>query len=147
MDDGSADGGADPITTDVPAQNAQQLAATILLAPCVVGWTLALFLAGYVLCTFLAYRASSLYAADRRRVKVAVWVVTFGVLIDAGINANETYHYLVSQARDYDSLASFTAADCLPALPQGIVQAFVQTTLGERACGVRRPLRHRRNID
>lgn len=111
--------GADDDGLNTLQPTASQSATSILLGPCVVGWMLAIFGAGCVLTAFDNYRQGVLYPRDSLRVKIALWSVTILTVVAAGLNAQETYHYLISQARDYDSIAAFTVVDCLPALPQG----------------------------
>lgn len=134
--DGLTSSDVDPLTVDTTVPEATQEVVTILFAPCVIGWILACFGAGYVASTSLSYMTGPLYRTDRPTIKLAVWLVLVFVLMSSALNANEIYHYLVSQARDYDTFSAFTTADALVCLPQAIVQAIVQIVLGERACSV-----------
>lgn len=125
------------LNIDILQPTAGQQATTILLAPSVIGWMLALFGCGYVTSVANAYIGGDLFRRDPVRLKIAAVIIPLLVLISAAINAAEIFHYLTFQGRAFEDIAGIVAADCIVLLPQALVAALVQVSLAHRVVTVR----------
>lgn len=111
-------------------------AAELLLGPCLVGWMIGIFTTGLLTCLFISYLIGPLYPQDSTWIRLSCWLVFLTTILSSLLNAMEAYWYAVHQARDFQTLRSFTIPDCLPIIPQAICGLIVQLYLSRRATSV-----------